>query len=115
MNFAKHPLPWRRKPLNRKEAWACLGINLLVCPGLGSIIAGRLAGFFQLLLAGAGLVLVLVGGVAFLAVYYTSMQFPHDHRALWTGAVGLALFAAGWTWSLVTSIQVVKETSKPWE
>src|SRR5687768_8332899 len=108
--FRKISLPWRRKPLNRSEAWACLGINLLVCPGLGSVIGGRLAGFVQITLGITGVLLALVGGVQWITAYYEGLQIPQDHPGVWLAATGLALFFAGWVWSGLTSLGLLRQT-----
>ena len=109
----KKPLPWRKKPLNRAEAWACLAINLGVCPGLGSIMAGRWAGFGQVIVTAAGLALAMVGAAGFFSAWYQTLEMPTAGRPFWTGITGLLLFVGGWLWSLVTSIQLVKQTARP--
>ena len=109
----KKSLPWRTKPLNRSEAWACLAINLAVCPGLGSIVAGRWAGFGQVIVAAVGVALAMVGATGFFTTWYQTLEMPIAGRPFWTAISGVVLFIAGWLWSLLTSIQVVKQTTRP--
>src|ERR1017187_4524674 len=91
-------------------------LNQFATPGLGSLIAGRwLAGTGQLLVFLVGFVLYCVWTIKYLAAYYSLMYSDAPLRTnslkwmLWTG-VGLC--AAGWFWSLATSISLMREASK---
>jgi hypothetical protein len=97
------------RKLDRASARACVGINLLATPGLGSIIAGRyFAGMLQLLLACAGFALVLWW-------YFYEFQAilgstSAGHNGLWQG--GLAFFGAGWLGSLWSSLGILREADE---
>jgi TM2 domain-containing membrane protein YozV len=71
------------------KAIAIIGllINVLLFPGLGTIIAGRTKqGVWQIVLLGAGIILSLV-------------------------YIGMALIVAAWIWGLVSSIQILQKDS----
>ena len=69
-------------------AMAGLLLNVLLLPGLGSLVAGRTGdGVAQLVLCLVGLPLCLLGFVA----------------------VGLPLWTAAWVWSLITGIRCLNE------
>ncbi len=76
---------------NTGLAIAGLLINVLLLPGLGSIIAGRTkTGLWQLLLMVLGIVftLTVIGAI-----------------------IGIPLIVVSWIWGIVTGVQVVKEAS----
>lgn len=102
-----HPLP------DRTKAWYCLLINALVCPGLGSLLARRLSGIPQLLLAfgGAGWVLVIFVRVA--QQWFQLLQAPPDWKADANSAlVGLMFFVAGWIWSIITGLRLLQKSPR---
>ncbi len=66
-------------------AIVCLLLNILLMPGLGSIIAGKTGqGIAQLILFIIGIPLSFI-------------------------LIGIPLIIASWIWALVTGIQIVKE------
>jgi hypothetical protein len=82
--------------------------NLLVLPGLGSLIAGRRSGWAQAAVALAGFALTTVWFVWFVAEWARSGNFPLDAGPyLPAGALGVLLFAVSWTWGLITGLAVV--------
>jgi hypothetical protein len=91
-------------------------INQFATPGLGSLFAGRwFAGAGQLTLALVGFGFFMVWFLRTMHDYY-SLMFnahvePHTDYALlkW----GVAVFAAAWCWSLVTSVQLVLAAKTP--
>jgi hypothetical protein len=92
------------------RAWACLFTNLLVLPGLGSIIAGRRSGWPQAAIALAGFVLTTVWLVWFLAAWSRGGEFPLDPGPyLPVGALGVLLFTVSWVWSLLTGLLIVRD------
>jgi len=98
-------------PLSRSAARNAALLNQCATPGLGSLMAGRrLAGIGQLLLAIAGFVMV-VGWFALLAlqIYNELLNDAQPKSVAWLGAVGAAIFAVAWLWSLVTSLSVLRE------
>ena len=65
-------------------------LNILILPGLGSLIGGRIgSGIVQLIFSLIGLVLTLtlIGAI-----------------------IGIPLMIAMWIWALITGIQLIKET-----
>ncbi len=113
-----------RRPLSRRTAWGCLTSNLAL-PGLGSLMAGRLSGYFQLLLALAGLALTLVfGGHLFYwalnnwSQLYGPQADPLEALLeLWLhvrwALLGLGVFGCGWLWALVTSRLILNQAEPP--
>ncbi|MEW6303986.1 MAG: hypothetical protein AB1705_10975 [Verrucomicrobiota bacterium] len=104
------------RPLTRERAQGCLLLNQLVTPGLGTLMAGRrVTGWLQVLLAGAGFVLV----VGWFAQFYADLhrQFselpPQPWPYPWMGKVGLLLFVAAWLWALVSSISILRSVRVP--
>ena len=91
-------------------------LNQFATPGLGSLIAGRwLAGTGQLLVFLVGFVLYCVWTIKYLAAYYSLMysDAPLQTNSLkWMLWTGVGLCAAGWFWSLATSISLMREASK---
>ncbi len=109
-----------RRTLSRQTAWGCLTTNLAM-PGFGSLMAGRISGYFQAALAFAGFALTTIGGIRFLAWYLANgarLRGPQAdpvaaleailQAAKWPFA-GIALFALGWLWGLVTGWWLVQE------
>ena len=87
-------------------------VNLLATPGLGSLMAGRLAaGLGQLALAVSGFVLVMVWFWNVIKNYYGQAfgeETVHRSTPLWLLIVGLIFFALSWLWSLVTSLSLMR-------
>ena len=99
-----------RKPLSSATARNAVLVNLLATPGLGTLIAGRLAvGMGQLTLALAGFGFVVVWFVALLRQYYGQITGEVAVKPIaWLAEAGAGLFLAAWGWSLVTSISLVR-------
>ncbi len=104
-----------RRPLNRSELLSCALINLFATPGLGSVVARRfIAGTGQLILACAGFALFVGWFIQKMRLFYgqimgTDLPLDAGARLLrW----GLAIFAVAWVWSLVTSIQIIRNAPK---
>jgi TM2 domain-containing membrane protein YozV len=78
----------KKSDVTQTIAIVALLLNLLVLPGLGTIIAKRVkTGVIQLVLFVVGIPLVLAFGL------------------------GLLLMLGAWIWSLVTGIQLIQEAS----
>ncbi len=107
-----------RQALSRQSAWGCFTTNLAL-PGLGSLAAGRISGYPQVALAFAGMGLTMGFTARFFAWYLVnSARFSNDQGdpvanlvELWIQVrwplLGMAVFAAGWLWALVTSLQIL--------
>jgi hypothetical protein len=70
----------------------------------------RAAGIGQLLLAVVGFVM-LMGWFVLLAlqIYNELLNDAQPKSVAWLGQAGAAVFAAAWVWSLVTSLNVLRE------
>lgn len=103
-----------RKPLSTATARNAALINQLATPGLGTLMAGRLAsGLGQLLLALAGFGFILVWFVALLRQYYGLITGDVSLTpVVWLVETGAGLFLAAWCWSLVTSISLIREARR---
>ena len=109
-----------RRVLSRQTAWGCLTSNLAL-PGSGSLVAGRISGYAQLLLGLGGLGISVVTGARFLVWYLANWSKLQDQYGdpfagigqLWLELrwplLGLAIFGAGLLWGLATSLQIVHE------
>lgn len=96
------------------RAWACLGANALVLPGLGSIIGGSwISGILQLLASLAGFILTLSWAAAWLGALLAQGEPPADLGPnLRRGALGLLLFAFSWSWALASGIWLVRQARR---
>ncbi len=92
---------------DRASARACTLTNLLVLPGLGSLVAGRRVGWAQLGLALAGVGLFGYGLWQLLRDWLASegpvFEFTRGLGGL-LGGLGVSVVA--WLWALGTSLQV---------
>jgi hypothetical protein len=108
-----------RRPLDRQTAWGCLTANLFGLPGLGSLAAGRRAGYGQMILSLTGLALTSVFGIHFI-IWYAShsvevSQLDDEGMAhfgeLWVhlrwAFLGIAVFLTGWLWALASSLSIL--------
>jgi hypothetical protein len=119
-----------RGPLSSQTAWGCLTSNLAL-PGTGSLLAGRAAGYGQLLLALLGLAVSLIFGVRFLMWNVSNWSRLHGPDVdsiealgeIWVqlrwALLGLGVFLISMVWALVTSVAIlassrrVDATNKP--
>jgi hypothetical protein len=100
--------------MDEARAWACLMTNLLVLPGLGSLLAGRRSGWPQAALALVGFALSAVWLIWFVVAWSRTGSFPLDSGPyLPVGLLGVLLFAVSWTWGLLTGLGVVREARPP--
>jgi hypothetical protein len=99
-----------RGPMNERRALSCLAANLLVLPGLGTLVAGRRSGLAQTALALIGFALTLLWLTYFVMTWIRERAFPFagGPHLLW-GFLGVVVFGAAWLWSLVTGLAMVKE------
>ena len=100
---------------NQSMGWTALAINLGATPGLGSFVAGhRVVGVFQMGLAVSGFIAILAWFWELLRGAWESVQAGGSIS--WPPAqaliVGGVLFGAAWLWSLVTSLQILRNLRK---
>ena len=111
-----------RRSLDRATAWGCLTSNLLVLPGLGSLVAGRKTGYAQAFFALSGLVLSAVFATWFFKTWFGLQVKPATWEELkgllsswtfhlWLGGLGVSLFLIGWLWALCSSIGILSEST----
>ena len=100
-----------KKTGNRSARNAVL--NLLVLPGLGSLLAGRRSvGGGQLLCVLAGSAMLLVWFLKVLAQYYGLMFGDVAPQSVgWIGETGGVLFVLSWLWAAVTSFSLFREAA----
>ena len=97
--------------MDEARAWAWLMTNLLVLPGLGSLLAGRRVGWIQAALALVGFALSALWLVWFAAVFFREGGFPLDGGPyLPVGLAGVLLFTMSWIWGLVTGLDILRES-----
>ena len=112
-----------RRPLDRATALGCLTTNVTI-PGCGSLLAGRVSGYWQFLIAMIGMGASLYFGLKFIIWYVSNwshmQQVEPDAAAnfheLWLRLrwflLGVGVFGAGWLWALVSSLGILLETKK---
>jgi hypothetical protein len=113
----------QRRPLDRTTAWGCLTANLAV-PGCGSLVAGRVSGYFQLALAMVGVTLTTLFGLKFIIWYVnnwsqlqqTQPDMAANFAELWArlrwAVLGVLIFLAGLLWALGSSIGILLQTRR---
>jgi 4a-hydroxytetrahydrobiopterin dehydratase len=98
-------------PLSRKRIITCVLLNLLATPGWGTLIARRwISGAGQILLSVVGFILILVWFYKLVVVQYYG-QINGGVQIEPVGSIGLSgggLFALGWMWSLITSLDLLR-------
>jgi hypothetical protein len=99
------------KSLDRSAAWACLMTNILVFPGLGSLLAGRRLGWAQMALGIVGFGLNLFFILRVLNQWFHFDQEPGPiMRDLVYSLIGMGIFLTGWMWGMITGLALMRET-----
>ncbi len=110
-----------RQRLNRQSAWGCFTTNLAL-PGFGSLMAGRISGYPQVILALGGFLASTAFTARFFTWYLANRSALHSDEAdplatlvaLWRHVrwplLGIGLFALGWLWALLTSWQILQDS-----
>jgi hypothetical protein len=99
--------------LTESSAWACLATNLVVLPGVGSWIAGQREAVAQVVVACLGMVLMTGWLVWFVFSWIHHQRVPVLAGPFhWGGVLGVVLFLFAWCWSLVSGLQLVRQTRK---
>src|SRR5258708_33456343 len=113
----------KRRPLSRQTAWGCLTSNVAL-PGMGSLVAGRVSGYFQAALAISGMALTLIFGVRFIVWYVANWSKFYGPQTdplgawleLWLelrwALAGFGIFGIGWLWALGTSLGIIQGSRK---
>lgn len=102
------------KPLTPATARSAAIVNLVVTPGLGTLMAGQwISGLGQFALALGGFGLMMIWFVKVMFQYYGQITGNPDIKPVgWIGWIGLACFSVAWVWSLVTSISLFRQASR---
>lgn len=112
-----------RQTLSRQSAWGCFTTNLAL-PGFGSLTAGRVSGYPQAALGLTGVGMTMLFAARFFGWYLVnSARFSSDQGdpvanlvELWIQVrwplLSIGVFAAGWLWALVTSLQILLESRR---
>lgn len=97
-------------PITRNAARACILLNLFAWPGLGSVLAERFSGWFQMLLSMSGVLMVIAGFFQFTTMIWEETRYPTwQDRFVWLALGGATAFACAWIWSLITSLSIFKK------
>lgn len=84
-------------------AIAALILNLILLPGIGSLIGGRVKdGIWQICLYIGGIVILILGIVFTATLIFAIIGIPMI-------VIGAMLMFAGWVWGIVTGIQLIQE------
>jgi hypothetical protein len=95
------------------RAWAAFVTNVLVLPGLGSLLVGRREGWLQVVLALVGTTFTLVWLFAFVRLWLDQGYLPlEDAPGLGSAVAGLALFGLSWLWALISSVAVLRRARR---
>ncbi|HUR44254.1 MAG TPA: hypothetical protein VMZ27_00165 [Candidatus Saccharimonadales bacterium] len=110
------------KPLSLSKAWACAATNQLAFPGLGTVMAGRkMIGYFQVSIMVCGFLLTMyffcwyVGSLIqapFQSNWNEQIFYKELGRQKWFGIVGAAVCLLVWSWSLFSSMDILREARK---
>ena|SRR5688572_2583003 len=101
-----------------QKATTCLVVNQLVCPGIGTIMAGKRVGFVQAALMIVGACMALAYALMYLSAVYkfaldgsvTEAKFKSLLPPPWMGITGFALCIVVWFWTLVVSLRILHES-----
>ncbi len=114
MNITSAASPSGRKPLS---AWMLVTINQLAFPGLGSILAGRRAGWPQAALMVAGFCLTMAFLLWYLWCCLRYLREPEWDAGNWYASYaplfwalryGLGLCGVAWLWAWIDSIAILR-------
>jgi hypothetical protein len=110
-----------RGKISPQTAWGFLTANLAM-PGVGSLAAGRLSGYPQLVFSLLGMAMTLYFGSRFIFWYFQNWSRLQQLVAsdplepllqVWAAVrwalLGIAVFGAAWLWALFTSWRVVNQ------
>ena len=100
--------------MSRKRIVSCVLVNLMVSPGVGSLMARRWTdGIGQLILSLLGFAMMMVWFLKLMIQYYGQISGNVTVKPVgWIGLTGAALFTLAWSWSLLTSVSLLRESSK---
>ena len=100
----------RNRPLDEPSAWSCLVANMVLLPGLGTVIAGKRVGYLQATLAVIGIALTLSWAVWFVVTWMNAKSAPVTLEwHLIVGAIGAAIFLGAWVWAFVSGWKVLSQ------
>ncbi len=103
------------RQISPAKAVTCVVINQCATPGLGSILAGRVAaGIGQLILSiiGFGLIVWWIACFAWDRIRLATGDEPLGTNYGWAGTWGLILFGAAWLWACGTSLSLLRQAKR---
>lgn len=112
MQLSKQHAP---KQIDPAKALVCFVINVFATPGLGSLIAGRVAvGIVQFTLGiiGAGLIVGWITCLVWDNIRIAAGEAPIKMPYSWAGKYGVIVFGLAWLWALITSISILREAKQ---
>jgi hypothetical protein len=100
------------KPVKPLAAWVCLLLNLLVLPGLGSLIVRQpRKAFIQIVLALGGIALSMIGLGPVLKQFVQTNELPDQlGNGFWMAVAGVVLFLIAWVWAFIGSVSAVAKS-----
>src|ERR1051326_2045510 len=113
----------RRQPLDRATAWGCLTTNVTI-PGCGTLVAGRVSGYAQLVIAMIGMGASVYFGLKFIIWFGSNwahmQQVQPDSAANFTELclrlrwflLSMGVFGVGWLWALGSSLSILLAANK---
>jgi len=100
-------------PHSVAAARACLTVNLLGLPGLGSWVAGQRIGICQMILSLMGFGLTVFWFVSTLMLWLRAGEIPLDGGSqLLIGLAGVGIFTLAWLWSLETGLRILRQARR---
>lgn len=107
-------------PLPRSRAWTCAAVNVFAFPGFGTIMARKPGGYIQAVLSALGF-LLFMWFLCYFCYYLVTSQLVETadpsilpkvlRRYGWAGMAGSGLCVVSWIWALLSSIDIVRESS----
>ena len=102
------------------SAMAALSLNALLLPGVGTVIRGQRAGYFQIAIAVVGLGVSGVASAALLRSLQGLKSIPEDPDSAWAVirllrpdlvlfGTGLFVFLIAWIWGMVSCVGFFRE------
>ncbi len=103
VSSAAKPQPSGRRP-SMAVAVIALLLNVLLIPGLGTILGGRMKhGLFQLLVLWLGGIVVTFIG------FFMAMASPM--AGIVVAMLGSLMVLAGWVWAIISGVLIVRDAS----
>ena len=101
------------RPSDEDQARSWLLTNLLVLPGLGSVLGGKRVGYVQAVLAVTGMLFSMVFVVAMVREWWSMRTIPElTGRLFIMGVGGVFVFGCAWLWGLFTGLGLLRDARR---